>query len=633
MTYVDQESFRFEWTAMGEAARSPRDWDHFRKNLRERGLHAHNLTTWSYLYYQLDDPEFCHDLAYATAIANKTTDVSLGDPSRQYVAFAHRFRDYLFGPYVDLDVPQGSVSFAASAPSLRTCVTRRFLLSGTEEWVVHLLNIDPNVERTGQVTIKVTPGKAPLPERPVVIFASPEQPPQELKLVRQEGALTFDVPGVRVWGIAVLGERLFPRVSLELASRGGAALQHPLDNYVVPGEVSEVDAGSEQLGPVSEDFGVKLVLPAGWQASEVQADSEGVRRFAVRAPANAGRDRGYAVTPIVTQRGEGMPAVPLQVEAKPRLTFRLFPPCVDSPARQPAQLQLEAKNNSTGGSAQVDLTRPEGWTATQTQFQAELGPGEAKRFPFSLLPPDMGVTFWYHKDVPLGVRWRLGAGEGTSTLPVRVFPGLLAVYHEGVETLIMHGYPNVYFRGADAEAANSALEAGEHVTLWLVNQDPTKPAPLVDWFLAHGGGVVWMGSPLPGGNCPVTLEAEQARPKSMVLSSGEEAGLPLAAPVLRLRAYYESAKGFKAWRVKAQDWARVTALWGPEETKPTLGIEGSPAIVVSADPHRGIAYVASDLETTSEEAYHFEDRLHKQSHWYLTYYLDHLLAWAAGVEQ
>ena len=452
-------------------------------------------------------------------------------------------------------------------------------------------------------------------------------------MVRKGDALTFDVPGVRVWGIAVIGQRLFPRVSLNLRSRGGALLQHPLDNYVVPGEGFQVDARSEQLGPVAEDFGLKLGLPAGWQASQVPAGSEAMRRFVVSVPATASCDRGYAVTPVVTKGGATMPSFPLQVEAKPRLTFRLFPPCVDSPARRPSDVQLEVKNNSAAASAHVDLAPPEGWRVSQSQFEAELGPGEFKRLPFSLWAPDMGVTFWYHQDVPLSLKWRLGTSEGTTAVSVRVFPALFSVYHEGVEKLIMHGYPNLYFRGGDFAAAEKALEAGEYVTLWLVNQDPTKCAPLVDRFLARGGGVVWMGSPFPGGNCPVTLEAEQAQPRSIALSHGQEPGLRLSAPVLRFREYYESANGFRAWKVKAKDWARVAAVWGAEERRSGLGIEGSPAVVLSADPNRRIVYVGSDLETTTEESYHFEDRLHRESHWYLTYYLYHLLAWAAGVEQ
>jgi len=632
MTYVDQETFRFGWTAMGEAAGSPRDWDHFNVNLRDRGLKAYNLTTWSYLYYQLDEPEFYHNLAYATTIANKTTDVSLGSPTREYVSFAHRFRDYLFGAYVDLDVPQDCVRVSAGVPSVRAGLTRRFLLSGTEEWIVHLFNIDPQVESTGEITVEVTPGEARLPANPVITFASPQRAPQELELVRKDQTLTCQVPGVKIWGLAVIGQRLFPRVALRLASRGGGPPPHPLDAEIVPGEEFEVGVKVEPLSPVREDFGLELFLPPGWRAREAEATTEGERRFIVGVPARTPYDRGYAVTPLVRQGGEAMPSFPLQLEARDPLTFRLFPPCIDSPARAPAGLQLAVKNNSAASPARLKLTAPAGWQVEPEGFQLDLGPGETRRLPLSLAAPDVGVSFWYHRDAELAVEWQLGPARGRSPVRVRVFPAPFAVYHDGPEKLILHGYPNLSFRGKDFEAAKSALQAGEYVVLWLANQDPGKGAPLVDWFLANGGGVVWMGQPFPGENCPVELEADGARPKSMSLRSGPEPALRLAAPVLRFRSYYESAQGFEACTVKAKEWARAAAVWGPPVEGSAVATQGSPAVVISTDPQRRIVYVASDLETTTEDSYRFEDRLHRQSHWYLTYYLYHLLAWAAGAE-
>ena len=75
------------------------------------------------------------------------------------------------------------------------------------------------------------------------------------------------------------------------------------------------------------------------------------------------------------------------------------------------------------------------------------------------------------------------------------------------------------------------------------------------------------------------------------------------------------------------------AVWGPDRSRPPVeGVEGSPAVVISKVPRRRVAYVASDLEATSERQYLFEERLHKHNLWYLTYLLYNLLAWAAGTE-
>jgi hypothetical protein len=233
----------------------------------------------------------------------------------------------------------------------------------------------------------------------------------------------------------------------------------------------------------------------------------------------------------------------------------------------------------------------------------------------------------------LNADWKLGGAEGISPVRLRVFPALFSVYHAGVEKLIMHGYPNVYFRGSDFEAARKRLEEGEYVALWLVDQDPEQFAPLVDWFLAHGGGVIWMGRPLPGENCPAALEAENARAQALSLLNTGDAWARLTAPVLPFKGYFQSGEGFRACKVRPQPWGRVIATWGPEVPPAAVQPQGSPAVVVSTDPARRLAYVASDLGVASEEGYRFEDRFHVWNQWYLTYLYYNLLAWAAGAEK
>jgi len=242
----------------------------------------------------------------------------------------------------------------------------------------------------------------------------------------------------------------------------------------------------------------------------------------------------------------------------------------------------------------------------------------------------MGVHFWYHKDVQLAVDWELAGTEGKGSIGVRVFPARFSVYHRGAERLIMHGYPNAYFRGENIEAARQALERGECAVLWLVNQDPEEYGPVVDSFLEQGGGVVWMGKPLVGENCPAELVKEDVRPAYLNLSAGQKS--PLVAPVRRFLNSRGPEAGFTGCQVRAKDWAQTIATWGPDKQEPASDILNSPAVVISTDPARRIVYVASDLATTSEEDYRFEERWHRHSCWHLTYLYYNLMCWAAGLQ-
>lgn len=633
MTYVDQEGFRFGWTAMGEAVGHPRDWDNFHRNMRERSRQADNLTTWGYLYYEFPEAPLYSDLGFATTLANRITDVSLTTPSRPYVAFSRQFSDYLFGSYVDLYIPQDRVRVVAGGPSVRTALNQRTLLSGRRELILHLFNIDPHVPSTGEVQVEINTEGLPVVDSPVATFASPETTPERLALKQEPAKMALTLPGVKVWGIAVIGRDLFPRATLRLASRGGAPVEAPLDDRFVPGEKFEVDLSLEPLTSEAPPVEVELHLPAGWTARELNRAANGPRRLEVLPSPECRKDRGYAITPILYQGEDAIPSWPLQLQAKESLEFRLLPPCIDSPARTARPFEVEVKNNSTPALVHVTLWPPEGWKIEAQPFEAKLAAGEMKRFPFSLQAPDLGVRLWSYADAQIHCRWKRGEEEGSSSLRLRVFPALFSVYHAGIEKLIMHGYPNVYFRGNDFEAAKRRLEQGEYVALWLVHQDPMQMAPLVDWFLKHGGGVVWMGSLPPDGNSPAVLEAGNARAGALALQDPGPPGSCLTAPVLPFKGYFQSGEGFPACKVQPREWGQVVATWGPDVPPSAAQLQGSPAVIVSTDPARRIAYVASDLGVASEENDRFEDRFHVWNHWYLTYFYYNLLAWAAGAER
>ncbi len=631
--YVDQEAFRFGWTAMGEALGHPSKWDDFQKKMRERGLGAYNIPWWGFLY--VFEKGFYGNLSFATTLANKGTDVSYSSPSTDYVTFSRRFSDYLIGPYVDIYVPQSIVKAVKAPDSLRIAVNRRVLEGGGEELILHLFNISPEVPSLEQVSLEVDTSGLRVKNSPTVTFATPEFGVKVLKATTKYGMLSFQVPEVKIWGLIIIGETLFPQVDLSLAARSGFPVVHPLDETFVPGEKIEVEAKVEELIPAQ--YCLDLHLPNGWKCERIEDTTGETHRFRI-LPLFARKDAGYAITPIIRKEGQAMPSWPLRLQAQDKLSFRLIPPMADSP-KVKADYELEVKNNSRPDTVKFSLKPPEGWTLDKGEFELKLEAGEAKKVALSMAPPDYHLKFWDQLDVDLPVEWTFQGIHGLSMIKVRVFPALFSVYSKGVERMIMHSYPNIFFKD-DLKEAKAALKRGEYITLCLVNQDPEEYGPLVDEFLGMGGGVVWMGEPFQGENCPVTLEERNVKAKFLrYLSLPGEPEEKLIAPARRFKGFYESERGYSAFRVKAKEWGKVIATWGaivsygrpsPEAVSPAQ-MEGTPAIVVSRNPKKRIVYIGSDLETTSEDTYHFEERRHRQKQWYQTYLLYHLLNWASGV--
>lgn len=342
-----------------------------------------------------------------------------------------------------------------------------------------------------------------------------------------------------------------------------------------------------------------------------------------------------------------MPSWPLRLQASEKIDFRLVPPLAESPGIK-RDYELEVKNNSCSGTIDFSLQPPSGWIVDKKEFKLNLKAGEAKKVTLSMTAPDCRVKFWGQLDVDFPVQWNFQEISGSSVLKIRVFPIVFSVYAVGVERNIMHSYPNIYFKDS-LEEAKAALQNGEYVVLWLVSQDPVKYAPVVNEFIKMGGGVVWMGEPFQGENCPVTLKEKAVRAKSInYLVTGQTQVTFDEDSVERkssesfwerknVKSNYQSRNGYLACRVEAKDWGEVIAAWGayahygretPEVLSPPQ-MDSTPAVVVSADRGKRIVYVGSDLETTSEDSYHFEERRHVYNQWYQTYILYCLLDWAA----
>ncbi|HID06612.1 MAG TPA: hypothetical protein EYP10_05630 [Armatimonadetes bacterium] len=631
MTYVDSEAFRYGWCAMAEKAGHPRDWDAFHKNLRETAKRAYGVTIWRWL--NLNESGFYADISFATTLANRSTDYTFSPPSPQFIRFSRKFADYLYASFVDIYPSQDAVTLEHAHSAIRFALNRRTFVSGREELILHVFNTNPNAKVERSIAVRIDVRGFNLPPSPSVTFASPDTPPMRISARLNDGVITFEVPAVKVWGIVIIGKPLFPRVHLRMVRRGGERLRYPLDNHIVPGEPFEVELRAEILDMRDEGFEVELHLPKGWRIQSHQSTANHTWRYIIVPSPNARIGGGFAITPLVRLQDEVMPSFPLQVVAQPKLSFRILPPCIDAPAQSMSDFKLEVWNNSRPCRAHVTLSPPMRWESSRTEFEFSLSANEVQTAEFKMQAPDVGARFWFYKDAHVKVAWHAdyadGKGvDGSASVRVRVFPATFEVYHRGVEKGIMHGYPNAYFRDWDVDGAKRALLDGKFVVIWLVNQDPKEFAPLVDWFLEHSGGVVWMGMPFPSKNCPVELVRADVRPQWLTI--GRARTHPLIAPVIRFKGAFGPEHGFRGYMVRAKEQSEVIATWLTDLSPAKASIDGTPAIVISRDPKRRIAYVASDLEVDNERNYLFEERWHKHNLWHLTYLIYNLLAWASG---
>jgi len=622
--YLDEPGWRFGWTAMGEHLGNPSEWDEFNRRMRKRSMMARNIPWWGWHTYTPFERAY-QDLTLATSLANKGTDVAHSNPSNEYVEFTRRFSDYVFGSYVDIYVPQ-DVAKAKSAPkSLRMIVNRRVLGRGREELIVHLLNVDPKVASVRGVSLLIGLSGFAVRTPPAATFLSPElgAVPLEAKII--DGAAIVTVPEFRTWGIVVVGEGVFPRVDLLLKSRDGVPIVNPLDRAFVPGQEIEIEARVKEHVPARYSLG--LHLPEGWKLTEL--GGEGTSRVYRILPLFAEKGRGYAITPMIEKDGELMPSWPLVLQAEDPVSFRLLPPMVESP-RVASEHQLEIRNYGRARRLRFSVKVPEGWKVDVPESEVELGAGETTALNVRLLPSDHHLKLWEFTDVEVAVDWEHAGLRGRSMMKIRVFPARFVVYSKGVERMIMHSYPNLYFID-DFEEAKARLKGGEYVALWLVSQDPREYGPIVDEFLSMGGGVVWAGEPFEGANCPVLLQRKGLTAKLLRYhGTSGEAEETLLLPAVRKRSVCESETAFVVFKVKAKEWGRIAATWSNPPSQEKDSIEGTPAVVISTDADRRIAYVGSDLEATSEAFYRFEDRNHHESHWFQTYAFYLLLSWASG---
>ncbi len=630
--YVDQEAVRYGFVAMMEQVGSPDNWDNFQARMHTVCDESYNIPWWG--YFRVEQEGFLAGLSYATAVANRGSDVAgySKPPSAELVQFAHRYRDYLLGDYVDAYVDPAVVSLQGAPSAARVVTNRRTLTSGREELVVHILNTDPALPGVegGRVLVRTTGLR--LPAQPVVTFLTPKSAPRVLAAKISDGELSFEMPHVPLWGVVVVGEPLFPGVTTRLVFRGGESVKNPLDNKFVPGEPFEVEVAVERNSAAPHI--PKLHVPTGWRSNLLGTTANlcGYRIL----PGKAELNHGYAITPVITQGGESMPGAPLRLQAQSPVSFRFIAPLVDSPGPG-GEYELEVRNNSSAGGLSFSLTAPNGWLLEPGQFKADLASGERRRFRLRLRPPNYHLSFWDQMDASFPLQWTLAGRRGSDKLQVRVFPAQWEVCAEGPDGNLLMMYPGLSsfvgtplppvgipapppdpVRAEQAIAqAQRRLKDGAFVVLWLVNQDPKALRPAVERFLKAGGGVVWMGEPFEGDCCPVTAAGQPSTQQSIVyhLGSLQPRNVPDS---------FAPPGGFRVWSVKVLNWGRAAAHWGQDEN--------AAAVVISTDPTRRIVYIGSDLLTNDESKYDFKSRHNPPDLWYQSRYIYALLNWAAVPE-
>jgi hypothetical protein len=243
-------------------------------------------------------------------------------------------------------------------------------------------------------------------------------------------------------------------------------------------------------------------------------------------------------------------------------------------------------------------------------------------FDLAIQPPRIAADLWGFQDLPVQVRWSGTGGEGVLVRPLRAFPAPFQVFPGDVLKIFRQEefgpwpFPDMEFQPGGLDDALKSLKGG-YAALW-VDEDTAALDPMeLRKFLERGGGLVVTGASLLD---PSLLPVEVGPP-----TTKRDLTLPphaLTEAVRPLRSRF--AGSFPAVGVTVRDWGEVIATWD----------DGTPAIVVSREPQRRVAFVASRLPGD----YRFGDggigpgkELWPQNLWPIAALYHDLLRWAAGL--
>ncbi len=564
----------------------------------------------------------------------------------QYYSFLEQYADYLYGSAV-FPAPEVQVRLQPDDEDLCVIARQKLHPSGQREFIVHVLNAKMEAEQPVRQEIELTL-LSPAPLAPGAFLTTPENPtPRPVKFTLSDGEATIRLR-VGVWAMLLLTEELAPAVHaspdcLKTAQGEEANWTFRLTN-----------TNSSTLQAL-----VKLGLPAGLQASppevrtELRANANLDLRFRVSAQ---GAQPGDHDAVLQVEYGGRWAEYPCCVRVREPLELSLDPDHWAIPNERRPETAVVVRNNTRQGlGGALRISMPRGWKVTPSSPGFNLKAGEAKRISLRISMPKVRLANYLDvPDIPIRVSARSNQGRFERQIPWRLHqPNVRVVYStlgtKPRDALVAYGPSSSLITMVDAvepaeeptayqalDRARAFLDAGEHVTLWL---RAAGPAPQLDHadllgklktFVQRGGGLLlqedlFRQTPrnrvlLQRDFCPIgePYEASNQTSAWQAASNVHPAWNLFAARVLRENLQLPLGQPMVSAVVKP--WATVVAK----------NESGGPAIVISKDPKRPVAYIAGSLQGEYYQVEHRRGRHETRRDWrYLHSMYSDILRWLA----
>lgn len=533
----------------------------------------------------------------------------------RYLHFLRDVQEYLYADEA-APMPAGSVKITPEDPDLAATLLVRCAPGRPPEWVVQIVN---GTEADGRLAERDIELDVDLPEtelsRPAWLLRPESAAAQAVRLSRPLSLR------VGVWTMLVIAERLTPKVRVS-----------PPCIRPVPGETTLVEAALESWTPDAPAAQVQVLLPEGWPAAPaVEAAPGGKAQVAIRAPREAAA--GNVEAWLAVRWGEHDFRTPLLLRVRPRLSVTLRPDHFGVLNRDDAAAALRLRNHSSEAfRGTVRLQAPEGWAVEPREAQVSVPPGEETAVGLRLSWPSFRpVSLYDLRDGDLMVRVE-GSETVETAIPVRLHvPVTWLMYcplgtrpKDSVRTgatpeggllsdivFTVNAVPGHYDDAAAAlrDALRRQASGEYRVVLWFRTGggkgsdqlgDPELQRGLAE-FLALGGGIIFQEtvfrdsvpnrSLLAGDLCPVGAPYEPADTPGgdwVMVEPQHPAVEKFSRLALEGRAPWgiPPASQPPSVAVTVKPWARVIAR----------DQAGNPALVVSDDPARPVAYLAGALE-------------------------------------
>ncbi len=615
-TAIDEPEYVYNVQAMHETVggKAQLDWDYAASLYRGWVLHTGNVPTYGVLYLsRYFKPGYWYDITTASAQASRV--MSMVDPCGEPTeSFMHRYSDYIFGDFVDLyltkdclpnTINQEVVRSLKDLPKVRMYVNERNLPDGTKDLVIHLFSIDDGAIVT-DIPLEVDTEKVNLGGRSSVTILSPGLPAHTVQAAVAGGKLSFRVPSLKMWNLVVVGAPVGPTVKLDTPYKE----VHAGERFEVTAEVENVGAG-----PVSGS--VALRAPEDWEiggAQEFRLEQGQKTKMIYQVTAGSRpRHEFYAIYPEIAANGVTCVSWPVKVQLRPADEVRLWiTPQWTHGRTEREQFVLHGKSTRDKPvSLTVKAQFPDGWKPAAANFTLTLEPHkEAVSETVTVAIPVQDQSLWDRKDVKVKLTGGIEGAERSWESEVRVFRyrtyianWMLGCFADGAGPPLIRlgGWPNFYLDYATsfssmAKAAGQKIDSGDYaVAFWAstasARDKVSKYEAELQKLLDKGVGLVFQESIFTP---QIEFKGEFADNSDFSASKlcpVEFLGKSSASTITFLPNHvitrdlpfksFTASKEMEVAKVKAKDWAKVIATWE----------DGTPAVVVSTDPKRRVAYI------------------------------------------